>query len=134
LVAATKALSHSAVNLTNENEDLVKQREALLSQLWLNINSLEKVLFSPQSTVQPVLASTELLASNENLEKLLKILEAMLTEILKFQQIKQEELRYWSSEHRQTFSLFVYFYQNPEQLLRLYSDLKTRVEAGKINS
>jgi len=106
----------------------------LLYFRWLNINSLNNVLFAPQSTLQPQLAHNELTIANDQLEKLLKLLEGMLTDVLKFQKSKHEEMRYWGPERQQEREIFVYFFTNPEKLIQMYEELKNRVEASKISS
>eukprot|EP00026_Physarum_polycephalum_P005971 Phypoly_transcript_06010.p1 GENE.Phypoly_transcript_06010~~Phypoly_transcript_06010.p1 ORF type:complete len:597 (+),score=133.37 Phypoly_transcript_06010:60-1850(+) len=133
----TSAAAHvsqeiSATNATKEV--LLQEREALLSQIWLNVNSLNNVLFAPQSTLQPQLAHPDLLAANDQLEKMLKVLEGMLKDVLNFQKSKQEEMRFWGPERQQERDLFVYFFNYPEKLVQMYVNLQNRVEAGKISA
>jgi HAUS augmin-like complex subunit 3 len=134
-IASSAANASQAISLANgEREILAKERAAMHSQLWLNINSLNNVLFAPQSNLQAHLANPELIAANEQLEKLLKVLEGMLTDVLKFQKSKQEEMRYWGPERQQERDLFVYFFNNPDKLVHMCEELKKRIEAGKISS
>jgi len=133
LIRAAKAL-FQATNLAEKHtQESVKEREALLSQLWLNVNSLNKILF-PTSSTQPQLSAPELLEAYEQLEKLLKIFEGMVGDIIKFQKTHQEEMSYWSEERKFERDLFIYFFTEPDKLIKMYEDLITRAEARSIQS
>jgi len=134
LITAARALFSAHSASADKTKDLIKDREDLVAKLWLNVNSLHRILFGNSNSDHPSLTHPELTSANEQLEKLLRIFEGMVADIIKFQRSHQEEMNFWSEERKKERELFIYFFTNPEKLIQMYKDLQGRVEARNITT
>eukprot|EP01112_Ceratiomyxa_fruticulosa_P014854 TRINITY_DN4308_c0_g1_i1.p1 TRINITY_DN4308_c0_g1~~TRINITY_DN4308_c0_g1_i1.p1 ORF type:complete len:595 (-),score=99.06 TRINITY_DN4308_c0_g1_i1:91-1875(-) len=122
LIDASKIWTHALKSTTVMNSELESERVNLVAQLIQNVSRLS------------VLASSvhinEITSLNTDLKNLLQQLELSVSEILRFQRSKQEEISYMGADLEEERELYVYFFIRPDILVKKWKELYARANTS----